>query len=151
LRPLRELLAASAPKPVEPAGPVEPVAAPAPERAASAPAAARVGTAPVPAPVDPVADGLHVCPSCRGELVQPREWRDSGPEHWMVERVCPECWWTGEERHDQETMEAFDLALDDGTDLLIRSLHTITAERMQDDVERFAAALEAGAVLPEDF
>ncbi len=104
-----------------------------------------------PRPVDPAVDGLHVCPACRSTLVQPREWRDAGPEHWLLERFCPECWWTGEDRHEQDIMEAFDVALDDGTDALIRALHTLTAERMQDDVERFADALDADAVLPEDF
>ena len=104
-----------------------------------------------PAPVSPAVDGLHVCPECRSGLVQPREWRDAGPDHWLLDRFCPECWWTGEDRHPQDVMEAFDIALDDGTDALIRSLHALTAERMQEDVERFTAALRAGALLPEDF
>ncbi len=104
-----------------------------------------------PAPVDPTVDGLHVCPECRSVLVQPREWHDAGPDHWLLERYCPECWWTGEERFAQDVMESFDVTLDDGTDALIRSLHKVTAERMQDDIERFAAALHADALLPEDF
>ena len=110
---------------------------------------ARVPAAP--APVDPAEDGLHVCPVCRGGLVQPRDWRDAGPDHWLVDRFCPDCWWSAEERHAQDVMEAFDLVLDGGTDVLLRSLHRLTAERMQEDVERFAAALRAGALLPEDF
>lgn len=104
-----------------------------------------------PAPVDPVVDGLHVCPACRSGLVQPRSWHDAGPDHWLLERFCPDCWWVGEDRFAQEIMEAFDLALDDGTDALIGALHKLTAERMQDDVELFAAALDADALLPEDF
>jgi hypothetical protein len=101
--------------------------------------------------VDPAVDGLHVCPECRSSLVQPLDWHDAGPDHWLLERFCPECWWAEEERHEQRVMEAFDIALDDGTDALIRALHELTAERMQEDVERFAAALRAGALLPEDF
>jgi len=101
--------------------------------------------------IDPVVDGLHICPACRSDLVQPREWRDAGPDHWLLERFCPECWWEGEHRHEQRIMEAFDIALDDGTDILVRSLHDLTAERMQDDIERFTIALDADAVLPEDF
>ncbi len=107
--------------------------------------------APETRPVDPLVDGLHVCPDCRSGLVQPREWSDAGPDHWLLERYCPDCWWTGEDRFEQEIMEAFDVALDDGTDVLIRSLHKLTCERMQEDVERFAAALYADALLPEDF
>ncbi len=121
-------------------------------RPASGPAAARAlqPAAPTP-PVDPVVDGLHVCPECRSVLVQPRDWHDAGPDHWLLSRFCPDCWWTGEDRYEQEVMEAFDVALDDGTDALIRALHRLTAERMQEDVERFAAALHADALLPEDF
>ncbi len=120
-----------------------PAAGPAP-----APAPTDVASRP---PVDPAVDGLHVCPECRSELVQPREWHDAGPDHWLLDRFCPECWWTGEDRHPQDVMEAFDITLDDGTDALIRSLHALTAERMQEDVERFTAALRAGALLPEDY
>jgi len=102
-------------------------------------------------PVDPAVDGLHVCPTCRSALVQPLEWHDAGPHHWLLERFCPECWWTDEDRFEQGVMEAFDVALDDGTDALMRALHKLAAERMQDDIERFTAALYADAVLPEDF
>lgn len=123
--------------------------APAPGSGPAAPPA--TAQAVPPRPVDPAVDGLHVCPACRSSLVQPRDWHDAGPDHWLVERFCPECWWTSEDRFAQEVMEAFDVALDDGTDVLIRSLHELTAERMQEDVERFAAALHAGALLPEDF
>ena len=131
------------------AGVPAPSSSPAP---ASVPVPASVHAATTPQkPVDPAVDGLHVCPECRSTLVQPLDWHDAGPDHWLLERFCPECWWTGEERHEQPVMEAFDLTLDDGTDALIRALHELTAERMQEDVERFAAALRAGALLPEDF
>jgi hypothetical protein len=122
-----------------------PAAAPSP-----APSPGSGVPAPLP-PVDPAVDGLHVCPECRSSLVQALDWHDAGPEHWLLERFCPECWWTGEDRHEQLVMEAFDIALDDGTDALIQTLHELTAARMQEDVERFAAALRAGALLPEDF
>ena len=101
--------------------------------------------------VGPAVIGLHICPACRGVLVQPREWRDAGPRHWQLARFCPECWLEGEDRHEQAVMEAFDIALDDGTDILLRALHELTTERMQDDVDRFTAALAADALLPEDF
>jgi hypothetical protein len=131
------------------AGVPAPSSSPAP---ASVPVPASVHAATTPQkPVDPAVDGLHVCPECRSTLVQPLDWHDAGPDHWLLERFCPECWWTAEERHAQDVMEVFDVVLDDGTDALIRALHTLTAERMQEDVERFAAALRAGALLPEDF
>jgi len=120
-------------------------------RDAAVPASAPEAPVPPVPPVDPAVDGLHVCPTCRSAFVQPRDWHDAGPDLWLLERFCPECWWTGEDRFGQDVMEAFDVALDDGTDALIRSLHKLTAERMLDDIERFSVALHADALLPEDF
>ena len=53
--------------------------------------------------------------------------------------------------YDQATVDRFDEVLDDGTDALVRDLKRLMRANMEDEVERFSAALHAGAILPEDF
>ena len=42
--------------------------------------------------------GLHVCPECRSDLVQPVAWEQvaTGNE-WRLWRRCPECEWAGDQ------------------------------------------------------
>lgn len=94
---------------------------------------------------------LHVCPACAAPRVLPVEWEYAGPHHWAVLRRCPDCRWQGGGRHEQGELERFDAELDRGTEVMVRCLREIVAERMAEDVERFLAALVTGHVLPEDF
>ncbi len=48
-------------------------------------------------------------------------------------------------------MHRFDETLDRGTDALVSDLRRLAHADMQDDIERFVLALNAGHVLPEDF
>ena len=52
---------------------------------------------------------------------------------------------------DQPTVDRFDEELDHGTEALMRDLKRLTQANMEDEIERFAAALDADAILPEDF
>ena len=98
----------------------------------------------------PGADLSH-CPACASRLVYPLDWEEAGPRHWEVTLRCPECYGTHTGVYDQATVDRFDEALDDGTDALVRDLKRLMRANMEDEVERFAAALHAGAILPEDF
>jgi hypothetical protein len=51
----------------------------------------------------------------------------------------------------QENVEAFDEELDRGNDALARDYKRLMRANMADEVERFVGALEADAILPEDF
>jgi hypothetical protein len=51
----------------------------------------------------------------------------------------------------QATAEAFDRALDAEAASLRYALAQLEHEHMQEHIERFAAALDADAILPEDF
>jgi hypothetical protein len=94
---------------------------------------------------------LHVCGHCDAPLVYPVEWEEAGPEHWEVELRCPNCEWTGAGIFHQEIVERFDEELDRGTEHLVRDLKRLMHANMEDEIERFVAALEADQVLPEDF
>lgn len=94
---------------------------------------------------------LQDCVVCSSDLVYPVEWEECGPENWRVLLRCPNC----EVRRDgifgQRTVDAFDAALDDGTEVLARAHIRLTRSNMAEELERFVTALDADAILPEDF
>jgi hypothetical protein len=47
--------------------------------------------------------GLHVCPSCQSELVQPMAWEEALADHWMLTLECPNCGWTAEGVYDRRS------------------------------------------------
>jgi hypothetical protein len=94
---------------------------------------------------------LHVCEHCSSSLVYPTEWDEAGPDHWRVELRCPNCEWYGEGVFDQDTVEAFDDVLDQGIDVLLSDYRALVNSNMEDEIDRFAAALDADAILPSDF
>lgn len=104
-----------------------------------------------PTPADEAAVDLQHCGTCAGDLVYPVEWTEAGATHWEVVLRCPNCEWTGTGIYDQDTVDRFDDALDQGTAHVVRDLRRLQQANMEDEIERFVTALDAGHVLPEDF
>src|SRR3954451_13040035 len=104
-------------------------------------------TRPTPEP----AEDLHVCGTCECELVYPVDWEESGDTHWEVTLRCPNCEWAGTGIFEQDIVERFDEELDRGTEALVRDLKNLMQANMEDEIERFVSALEAGHIIPEDF
>ncbi len=96
-------------------------------------------------------DGLHVCPSCASELVYPTDWAPAEPKSWSVQLRCPDCEWHGGGVYAQEIVDRFDEALDRGTEELLGDLSLLTRANMEEQLERFVTALNAGWIVPEDF
>ena len=96
-------------------------------------------------------DDLSICPECDRDLVYPVDWEEASATHWEVVLRCPNCEWTEVGTYDQATVDHFDERLDLGTEALIRDLRRLVQANMEAEAERFAAALEADAILPEDF
>ncbi len=94
---------------------------------------------------------LHECPSCECDLVYPVEWEEVSPTHWKVLLRCPNCEWNEVGTFDQPTVDRFDKRLDTGTETLIGDLRRLQQANMEEEIVRFARALDAGAILPEDF
>jgi hypothetical protein len=94
---------------------------------------------------------LHVCIGCASELVYPVSWDEAGPENWSVLLHCPNCEMYREGVFAQDTVEAFDEELDRGGDVLARDYKRLMRANMEEELERFRKALEAEAILPEDF
>lgn len=102
-------------------------------------------------PQHEAAEGLHLCPWCRSELVQPTTWFEQSGGRWQVELRCPDCEWVGEGSFKQETVDRFDQELDRGAEMVMKDLRALTRANMSDEADRLAAALATDSILPEDF
>jgi len=94
---------------------------------------------------------LHVCMECYSELVYPVHWDEAGPENWNVLLHCPNCDVYREGVFAQDTVESFDEELDRGGDALARDYKRLMRANMAEEIDRFVGALQADAILPEDF
>jgi hypothetical protein len=94
---------------------------------------------------------LHECPCCDRDLVFPVEWEEVSPTHWEVLLRCPNCEWSEVGTFDQPTVDNFDEKLDIGTEILLRDLKRLQQANMEEEIDRFVKAIDAGAILPEDF
>jgi len=96
--------------------------------------------------------GLHICPECASNLVQPLCWEQSGPRgQWRLWRRCPECEWLGDGVHGDGEIDAYDEELDSGTAVLACQLEELEREGMRQAIETFAAALAADLIGADDF
>jgi hypothetical protein len=105
---------------------------------------------PTPQPAQTQQD-LHLCVECDSELVYPVQWEEAGPANWSVTLHCPNCDVFREGVFTQDNVELFDEELDRGADALARDYKRLMRANMADEIDRFVGALEAGAILPEDF
>jgi hypothetical protein len=99
----------------------------------------------------PSTEDLHLCPECAQGLVYPIDWEEADDTHWEVALRCPNCEWADVGVFTQDTVDRFDEELDRGTEALVRDLKRLTRANMEEEIERFSKALEANAILPEDF
>ena len=94
---------------------------------------------------------LHLCVECDSDLVYPVQWEEAGTENWSVLLHCPNCDVFREGVFTQDNVELFDEELDRGADALARDYKRLMLANMADEIDRFVGALNAGAILPEDF
>ena len=94
---------------------------------------------------------LHICRECSSELVYPIEWEEAGAEHWRVALRCPNCEWTAAGVFPQDLVDLFDERLDQGTEQVVGDLKRLMHANMSEEIDRFVAALDADAIVPEDF
>ena len=95
--------------------------------------------------------GLHACPACASELVQPLWWDENGDGSWTIELRCPECEHRHEGVHPQHVLDDYDERLNDGTDLLLGVYRRLVRDNLAHEIDAFVGALAVGAILPEDF
>jgi hypothetical protein len=97
------------------------------------------------------ADDLSVCPCCGRDFVYPTDWSTAGERRWSVALRCPECEWRGGGVYGQDLVDRFDETLDESCQSILDDLELLTRSNMEEQTERFVAALEADLILPEDF
>ena len=94
---------------------------------------------------------LEHCPDCDRDMVQPAAYEPLWGDRWLISRSCPNCGWQHEGVFPHEALRHYEEHLDEVDDRLWDDLVRIQRERIDDEVGRFAGALAADAILPEDF
>ena len=94
---------------------------------------------------------LHSCNSCNSNLVYPITWEEASEDSWAVSLRCPDCEERREGVFNQSSVEAFDEELDLGTEALTSDYRRLCRANMADEIDLFVAAIQADAILPEDF
>jgi hypothetical protein len=95
--------------------------------------------------------GLHVCPDCDSQLVQPIDWTEAPQGFWELLLQCPNCLWADEGVFDQDQVDQLEEHLDVGLADMLSDLRRLTQANMSAEIERFVAALNTDLILPEDF
>lgn len=96
-------------------------------------------------------DGLHVCPDCASQLVQPVDWDEAPDGAWELLLRCPNCQWSTEGTFSRDQIDRFEEHLDEGLAEMLSDLRRLTQANMSEDIDRFVGALRADLILPEDF
>ena len=99
-----------------------------------------------PAPAD-----LHVCRWCRSPLVHPTSWQEVDGGRWHLRLRCPDCERASEGVFVRAEVERFDDELTRGGLALARDLRKLAHANMEEECERFIAAVHGDHVLPMDF
>ena len=98
-----------------------------------------------------VQHGLHVCPDCASELVQPIDWSEAPDDCWNLALNCPNCDWYTEGLYTADQVRELEDQLDKGLADMLRDLQRLAQANMADQIDRFVNALHADQILPEDF
>jgi hypothetical protein len=99
----------------------------------------------------PRREGIHVCPDCASDLVQPLAWSEASGDRWELVLSCPNCRWTEEGVYTQAEVEELEERLDDGLTDMLDDLQRLAQANMADEMDRFIEALHRDHILPEDF
>jgi hypothetical protein len=95
--------------------------------------------------------GLHICPDCESELVQPIDWSETSDDRWELTLECPNCFSSRAGIFDEAQVHQLEDQLDDGLAEMLKDLQRLTRANMADQIDHFVAALQADLILPEDF
>jgi hypothetical protein len=95
--------------------------------------------------------GLHMCPACDSQLVQPIDWAEAADGKWELLLSCPNCFWSSEGSYTEDEVLALEDELDAGLEEMLNDLKRLTQANMAEEIERFTVALQGDHILPEDF
>ena len=94
---------------------------------------------------------LADCGSCGADFVHPVEWSPRDDHNWWMLLRCGACGDTREETVTDAEAERFDQELDRAEYRMRRMAERISSERLAQQAESFATALELDLIGAEDF
>ncbi len=94
---------------------------------------------------------LHVCPECCSPLVQPVRWREASRGLCALTLHCPNCYWMTDGLFSRQQVNHLEEQLDHGLTEMLSDLRRLADANLAEEIDRFAAALQAELILPEDF
>jgi len=95
--------------------------------------------------------GLQVCDRCHADYVCPVEWRESDNDRWWMRLRCGECRSEREVTVTNEIAKRFGADLDASQREIERAVRLLDEERMADEIEAFALALQRDLIDAGDF
>jgi hypothetical protein len=98
-----------------------------------------------------VARGLHFCPQCSADCVNPARTEPIDDDSWAVTLRCGACAHTRDVVIGNAEAARFDRDLDRGCAVIARSLEALERERMTDWADAFIGAVRRGLVDADDF
>jgi hypothetical protein len=78
-------------------------------------------------------------------------WQEAPGQRWELTLECPNCGWSEEGTYEHEQVNRLEEQLDEGLADMLDDLQRLAEANMADEIDRFATALEADLILPEDF
>jgi hypothetical protein len=94
---------------------------------------------------------LTICTYCKSDCVVPIQWEERDALTWTVSMRCGACEYQTVGVFPQAVVDHYDDRLSVGMGEIEDSLRKRERERFTREVETFSRALEAGAIMPEDF
>jgi hypothetical protein len=95
--------------------------------------------------------GLHICSSCRSNFVHATERRRESEARWRVFLRCGQCGGCRDVVVGDDLVRRFDEDVSRGLAAIESDLTTLDRERMAQQVESFAAALQRDLIDAGDF
>jgi hypothetical protein len=94
---------------------------------------------------------LQTCPLCKSDLVYPVERSQVNDAEWKVLMLCPNCLCKREMVVDRETVRELLKNARVGRESLMKELDCMQKKNMEEEAEKFIAALSKDHILPIDF
>ena len=102
-------------------------------------------------PPDNAVRPTEICPRCGAAHVHPLEWHRLPHDRWVMALRCPDCEWRETEILGRREVERYETVMSEAQDRLADEIERVRREIMEDEVERFVAALADDLILPFDF
>jgi len=99
----------------------------------------------------PRRETLADCGACGADFVHPVEWSPEGEEHWWMLLRCGACGSSREATVPDSEAALYDLELDRAEHGIERAADRLSRERLAEQTEAFATALELDLIGAEDF